>query len=287
MGPKMFALALVLLAAGCSDAAEYKAQVPAAEKQADATASTAGSDASTATVITSTASASASSSETKGGARAIAVNNDLMEFSYAYPAAAGAEPELKKLLDAKLDAARAEIIEQAQEAKADATANDYPYRQHSLTIEWKVVADLPSWLSLTEHVGSYSGGAHGNYGTGSLVWDRKAATARKSIDMFSSPAALDAAIRAPYCKALDAERLKRRGQTSQPGDIFGDCPKLEELTLLLGSSNGKAFNRIGLIADPYVAGSYAEGDYEVTLPVNAAVLRSVKPEFRSAFLKGS
>lgn len=285
MGPKMFALALVLLAAGCSDAAEYRAKVAAVEKQVGASVGTASADASTATATTSTA--SASSSETAGGARALAVNNDLMEFSYAYPAAAGAEPELKKLLDAKLDAARAEIIEQAQEAKADATANDYPYRQHSLTIEWKVVADLPGWLSLTEHVGSYSGGAHGNYGTGSLVWDRKAATARKSIDMFSSPAALDAAIRAPYCKALDAERLKRRGQTSQPGDIFGDCPKLEELTLLLGSSNGKAFNRIGLIADPYVAGSYAEGDYDVTLPVNAVVLRSVKPEFRSAFLKGS
>ncbi len=272
MAGKMIALVLALGLAGCSDAIEYEEKVAAKPEPA--------------AQPSSAPSAKAHASAAKGGARAVAVNNDQMEFSYAYPAAAGAEPELKKLLDTKLDAARAEITAQAQEAQADATANDYPYRQHSLNIDWRVVADLPGWLSLSEHVGSYSGGAHGNYGTASLVWDRKAGKAREAAELFASPAALWNAIGTPYCTALDAERAKRNGQPVEPGGLFSECPKLDELTLLLGSSSGKVFNRIGLIADPYVAGSYAEGEYEVTLPVNAAVLKAVKPEFRSAFVTG-
>ena len=65
--------------------------------------------------------------------------------------------------------------------------------------------------------------------------------------------------------------------------MFGKCPKISELTELLGSSNRQRFDRIGLIADPYVAGSYAEGTYETTLPVTAAILRIVKPGYRAVF----
>jgi len=57
--------------------------------------------------------------------------------------------------------------------------------------------------------------------------------------------------------------------------------------VLLGSSDRKAFNRIGLLAAPYVAGSYAEGTYEVTLPVTPAVLQAVKPEYKAAFALGT
>ena len=53
--------------------------------------------------------------------------------------------------------------------------------------------------------------------------------------------------------------------------------------MLLGSSNGRTFDRIGLIAGPYVAGPYAEGTYEVTLPVDMAVLDAVKREYDGAF----
>jgi hypothetical protein len=53
--------------------------------------------------------------------------------------------------------------------------------------------------------------------------------------------------------------------------------------VLLGSSDKQRFNRIGLIAAPYVAGSYAEGPYEITLPVTPAVLAAVKPEYKAAF----
>ena len=53
--------------------------------------------------------------------------------------------------------------------------------------------------------------------------------------------------------------------------------------MILGSSDRKRFNRIGLLVGPYAAGPYAEGSYDITLPVTPAVLKAVKPEFRAAF----
>jgi hypothetical protein len=70
------------------------------------------------------------------------------------------------------------------------------------------------------------------------------------------------------------------------GDSFDDCLAPSDVTVLLGSSNKQQFNRIGLIADPYAAGPYAEGSYEVTLPVTPALLKAVKPEYRAAFAAG-
>lgn len=64
------------------------------------------------------------------------------------------------------------------------------------------------------------------------------------------------------------------------------CPPVKDLTILLGSTNGRAIDRIGLLADPYVAGSYAEGSYEVTLPVTRAIAGAVKPAYRAAFALG-
>ncbi len=55
----------------------------------------------------------------------------------------------------------------------------------------------------------------------------------------------------------------------------GSRAALKELTLLLGSSNRQANNRIGLTANQYLAVSYAEGPYEITLPVTPAVIAAV------------
>lgn len=59
---------------------------------------------------------------------------------------------------------------------------------------------------------------------------------------------------------------------------MGRCP-----TNCLPQPNPKQANHIGLIADQYLAGSYAEGPYEITLPVTPAVIAAVKPEYRAGF----
>jgi hypothetical protein len=145
-----------------------------------------------------------------------------------------------------------------------------------------VVANLPRFLSLSASLYEYGGGAHGDSAFDALVWDREAKQALDPKAMFTSPAALQAALGAPWCKALKAERAKRLGP-DYADDGFFECPAIADLTVLLGSSDRKSFNRIGLLAAPYVAGSYAEGAYEVTLPVTPSVMAAVKPAYRAAF----
>ena len=77
---------------------------------------------------------------------------------------------------------------------------------------------------------------------------------------------------------------KRRGEPVQPDDLFGDCPKYHDVTVLLSDedSNGR-FDHIHVIADQYVAGPYAEGPYEILLPITAAMIERLKPEYRPSF----
>jgi hypothetical protein len=64
---------------------------------------------------------------------------------------------------------------------------------------------------------------------------------------------------------------------------FNSCPPISDATVLVGSSTGRAFDRIGIWFGPYVAGPYSEGAYELDFPVDAAVLRAVKPQYAGAF----
>lgn len=224
--------------------------------------------------------------QTPVAARSVTEENDAYEFSYAYPAAAGAIPALKAQLDKDLDKARTELMSDATEGKADAKANGYPFHPYSHSVEWEVVTDLSAWLSLSSLIGTYSGGAHPNYAYDAILWDKIANTRRAPSDLFVSKAALSAAIREPFCKQLDRQRAKKRQGLDLGGSIteFDACIDPIEQTVILGSSNGKAFDRIGLLVAPYNAGPYAEGSYEVTVPVTQKVLAAVKPAFKAAFV---
>jgi hypothetical protein len=233
--------------------------------------------------------ASADASPLPGAtARNESVSNELIEFEYKYPAAAAAIPALKKHFDAELDTRRRDLTKDATEARAAAKTGGYPFHAYGYWVEWRTVADLPGWLSLSAEISTYTGGAHPNHWFDALVWDKQAGKRLDPAAMFTSKTALSRAIKAPFCRALDAQRREKRGGDGKLGGGIGEFDQcidpLENATLLLGSSNGKAFNRIGLLVPPYNAGPYAEGSYEVTLPVTAAVLATVRPEYRATFV---
>lgn len=240
---------------------------------------------------TSTASAGAtpastpSAEATGNGARSVAEETDDFLFEYAYPAEAGRIPKLRALLDRWLDERRQELGVESVEARREARGEGFPYNKHSYTAEWKVIADLPDWLSLSVDIATYTGGAHGNYHTESLVWDKKAGKAMDAIRLFTSPDALEDALGERFCDALNAQREERRDEPVEPDsdDSFDQCPGIDELEVLVGSSNRRTFNRLTVYAGPYVAGPYVEGEYEVDLPVDARILAAVKPEYRAAF----
>ena len=221
-------------------------------------------------------------------ARKVKDSNDLYVFEYSYPAAAAAIPALKAHFDTELDRQRAQLARDARAAQADAKGSDYEFHAYESGQEWKVVTDLPGWLSLSSLVSSYTGGAHPNYGYAGLLWDKGAGRAREVSALFTSDQALSAAIRRPFCAALDQQRAQKRGGSAKlgSGDEFDACLDPLDSTVILGSSNHQTFDRIGVLIAPYEAGPYAEGGYEVTVPVTAAVIAAVKPEYRAAFSGG-
>ncbi len=262
-------LGLGLLAAGCSKPAQ------------DTPASLASQGAAVPTV----AAPKEAGAATPGEARHVKQSNELFEFDYAYPAAAGAIPKLKAWLDGEIEQQKAELVENATNQKAESKKEGFPFNPLGSWTEWKVVTDLPGWLSLSADLSEYSGGAHPNHGSTALIWDKQADQQRAPIDLFTSKEALSRVIRKDFCAALDKQRGQRRGDPVKPGSTeeFDQCIDPAASTLILGSSNRQTFDRIGILVGPYEAGPYAEGSYEVTLPVSAAVLATVKPEYRSTF----
>lgn len=219
------------------------------------------------------------------GARSVSEQTDDYLFEYAYPSEAGRIDALATLLDSRLEERRTALARGSAEARQQAREDGFPYNKHSFSGAWEVVANLPGWLSLSHGFSAYEGGAHGNHGFTSLVWNKETSEAIEAEDLFTSAKALDDALGERFCAALNAERAKRRGKpvAEESDDQFDRCVAIKETTVLAGSSNGRTFNRVGIQIGPYVAGPYAEGSFEFTFPVDAAVLEAVKPEYRTSF----
>lgn len=227
--------------------------------------------------------ASATASST-GSGRKVAEDTDLYSYALSYPAQVSAYPQLATELERDAQEARAEMIAQAKEELTASKANDYPFNPHSYSAEWKVVADLPGYLSLSNEFATYTGGAHGMYGLEGYVWDKAAKRGFAARELFVSAKQLGSKMGDTVCQALNKQREERRGEPVDPnGEYFSDCPGVEDSTVLVGSSNGKTFDRITVWFGPYVAGPYAESAYELDFPMTAKMLEAVKPAYRAAF----
>lgn len=271
MNPRLFLIAALLSSAACSDAGEIEERL---SPSAEASVST------TPPLPPGTGA---------GEGRTIAESTEDYEFEYSWPVEANSIPVLATLLEGRADKARAELVGAVREDRAAATEADYPYRPHSFSGDWQLVADIPGWLSLAGTISTYAGGAHPNTGFDSLLWDKRAGVARAPLDLFRSPQNFQNAIARRFCTLLDAERGERRGEPVDPDadDYFSACPGVEGLTILLGSSDGETFDRVSIWVMPYVAGPYAEGSYEFDLPVDTALLDAVKPGYEKVFSLGS
>ena len=230
------------------------------------------------------ATASAISTDNDGVASKVEESTDLYEFDYSYPAAARRIPALKAWLDTERAKSRAQLIEDATAGRAEAKGSGFEYHAYASGRAWEKVAETPRFLSLSAQIYDYTGGAHPNHGYDSLLFDKQAGSRIAPLKLFASAAVFDAVIRKPFCALLDKERSKRRGEpVVRDQGMFDDCIKPSEQTVILGSSNGRTFDKLGVLVGPYAAGSHAEGDYEFTLAVSGALVRAVKPEYREAF----
>ncbi|QYJ08038.1 PdaC/SigV domain-containing protein [Qipengyuania flava] len=267
MRASLFLISLALSSAACSDGAEYAEDVGVDDSAAAATGAAPSGDAAAAEAVS------------------LEEESERFVFAYAWPGEASAIPALGEELQQRADDLRAELASQADDDWNAAEGQEWTPRQHSASVEWKVVADTPRFLSLSSEMATYSGGAHGMYGVSSLVWDREAGEGMDGVALFNSPVALEQGLGQRLCDTLNTARERRRGMEIEDGstDTFDTCPGLDEASVLVGSSNGRTFDRITVYFGPYVAGPYAEGAYELDFDVTASVIDAVKPEYAGAF----
>ena len=213
---------------------------------------------------------------------------DLLDFHLAWPAEVSAIPALEKTIRDPALAHKAELLKTAASDKADREKQGFPFNAYDFSEDYEVAGDTPRLLSLTDTISEYTGGAHPNHGTKALLWDRDGGKTIAFTDLLDGGSAkLDGLFKSAYCAALDKERAKKRegmgGEAGAPDDPFNQCPKWSELALIPKGDAGKPMGTILIHADPYVAGPYVEGDYDVELPVTAAFIAALKSEYRSSF----
>ncbi|MBH1998639.1 MAG: DUF4163 domain-containing protein [Sphingomonadaceae bacterium] len=218
---------------------------------------------------------------------AVKDDNGLLEFSYTYPAQAAAIPALVDKFAKAMTAAKADALKMAQDDSAGAKKSGFPFRAHSLGTDWSMSADTPRFLALQSETYVFTGGAHGMTGYDSLLWDKARARETSVKAVMTSPEAFGSAIRDRFCATLDRQRAEKRGAPVVRGDDdFTQCIDPMEQVLTLTSKDGKMIDGVTVIVGPYSAGPYAEGSYDVALPVDAAMRKAIKTEYQDAFAGG-
>lgn len=212
------------------------------------------------------------------------VENDLVEFHYGWSAEAAAVPQLAARFRKEMEKRESDLVSGAKGDKAAREKEGFDFHGYMSSTQHDTAGQTERLLSLKVDVGSYEGGAHGNHGVGSLLWDRTASKEIKDTDLFADPVNRDRLLTQRWCDALNKAREEKRGEPVGGGGMFDDCPKLDEIAIIPTDKdkNGR-FELLTLIASPYVAGPWAEGDYEIELAVTPDLMAGLKSNYRASF----
>ena len=218
-----------------------------------------------------------------GKAFAFDEENELIEFHFGWSAEAAAVPQLVDRFRKDMEKAKAQLIAGAKEDKALRDEEKLEFHGHMLSTGYQTAGQSDRLLSLSSDVGSYTGGAHGNQALGALLWDRQAAKEISDKHLFAEASNRDRLLTQRWCEALNKAREEKRGEPVG-GGTFDDCPALDDIAIIPTDKdrNGK-FERLILVASPYVAGPYAEGSYDIDLAVTPDLIAALKNEFRASF----
>ncbi|HTK57371.1 MAG TPA: DUF4163 domain-containing protein [Sphingomicrobium sp.] len=210
--------------------------------------------------------------------------NDLIDYHFGWSAQAAAVPQLVARFQAAMTKDKAELLANAKADKSERDKEGFPFNAYMSSTEYETAGQSGRLLSLRADIGTYTGGAHGNSGTKGLLWDRSAAKEVEFADLFAAAANMDRLLTQPWCDALNKAREEKRGEPVGGGGMFDECPQLGEVSVIPTDKDGNGkFERLLLVADPYVAGPYVEGSYEIELPVTGDLTAAISSDFRESF----
>ena len=193
-------------------------------------------------------------------------------FAFAYPAQAARIPALDALLRGRKALAARELPSLA------GLARERPgWRFHDEAI-YRVDADVPPLLALSFETSNYYGGAHGDYGGGTLIWDKAANRAIAFGALFRDRASAFAEVARLFCPEFNRER--RANFERGGGRVVDRCPVPPyHPALVVGRGGRIASLRLSFVQHD----GYAGGSYRVDIPVTASLIALLKLRFRAAF----
>ncbi len=145
-------------------------------------------------------------------------------------------------------------------AKGKAEPTPYEHR-----VAWTITAISPHLISLRAAWYDDTGGVHPNHGTKILLWDRQRNVAVLLSDLIK-PGADTSLQDAALCEAVTRAKAARMGHTDPTS---WRCPKWSDgRAVLIPSATPYRIGGMMFLFDPYVIGAYAEGDYEVLMPLS-------------------
>lgn len=210
--------------------------------------------------------------------------DELAEFRYTWPPEAAAIPPLAERLRGEMAGVRADLRAGAEEDRSFRKAQGIEFHRHMSSTVYETAGQSARLLSLSVENGSYTGGAHGNFGAAALLWDRQLAKEVGFNELFVSTKTIGDLLFDRWCAALNIERERKRGQAVGVGGLFDDCPNLDAIAILpTDKDNDGKFEILTLIASPYIAGPWAEGAYQVELPVTPTMIAAMKSEYQPSF----
>ena len=119
------------------------------------------------------------------------------------------------------------------------------------------------------------------------IWDKRRGRETKIGDLWTDWPEAVRRLTPGFCRALDAERLEKRGEPTPKDDMFGKCPSLaKEATIVPVATRGGQITRLNVTLDPYVAGPYSDGPYQLTLILAPRALALLKPNGAEARGRG-
>lgn len=213
--------------------------------------------------------------------------SELLNFHYSWSKEASVILRLVDVLNADLERIRADLMQSAANDKAARAKAGFEFHPYESSTSYETAGQSASLLSLVAEHSEYTGGAHPNSMTSALLWDRNQGAEAKFATLFTSPENRDRLLLQRWCDALNKAREEKRGTPVGGDGMFDECPKLDEIAIIPVDKDGNGrFERLSLVASPYVAGPYVEGSYEVELAVTPDVIAALKEIYRSSFESG-
>lgn len=189
------------------------------------------------------------------------------EVKLVLPTQVGALPALYAKLYAEgrnqLDAFAEGAVEDVESLKAEGM-QPQPYAQE---LSYSAEAETARILSLKLTGYEYTGGAHPNPFLSAFTWDKAEGRQLKVADLLKPGANLAAADKALCDAARAAKRERNEGDDTFAGEPIA-CPTLAkaEVALVPSLTEGK-IGGLKVLIGPYEIGPYAEGSYEIVLPL--------------------